>query len=98
MRLLACEQECIVHIAHQVFGVHTGVVLFGSRVRDDSRGGDIDLLIVPKEPIDQPYNKKLRFRSALKNALGDQKIDVVLAKPGDARMVVKHALATGVEL
>ena len=43
MRLLDWEKKHIVEIAKQVFGEITKVILFGSRVDDAQRGGDIDL-------------------------------------------------------
>jgi len=98
MRLLAGEKESIVRIAHHCFGVNTEVILFGSRVRDDLRGGDIDLLIIPERPLDNSYEKKLAFRSVLKEEIGDQKIDVILGSRADSRLVVQYALLEGVEL
>ncbi len=98
MRLLAGEKESILQIAHRYFGVNTEVILFGSRVCDDLRGGDIDLLIMPEGSVDHPYEQKLAFRSALKEEIGDQKIDVILGSRADSRLVVQHALLNGVEL
>jgi len=98
MRLSAREQKMIIHVANQFFGSEARVILFGSRVNDHLRGGDIDLLILPSGPLESPFKKKLAFRSALKNEIGDQKIDVILAVPNDSRQVVRDALSTGVEL
>jgi predicted nucleotidyltransferase len=98
MRLSAHEQKMIIYVANQFFGSNARVILFGSRVNDLLRGGDIDLLILPGGPLESPYLKKLAFRSALKNEIGDQKIDVILAAPNDSRQIVRNALLTGVEL
>lgn len=51
------------------------VLLFGSRLHDDRRGGDIDLLIRSRK-ID--FSTKLRLKLALMNSLGDQKIDIAV--------------------
>ena len=49
--------------------------LFGSRVDDSKRGGDIDLLVVSKKLT----KKDLRLlRVAFFKAFGEQKIDIVL--------------------
>lgn len=49
--------------------------LFGSRLHDHERGGDIDLLILSEEKID---SKKLRrFRIGFYKKFGWQKIDLV---------------------
>jgi predicted nucleotidyltransferase len=51
------------------------VLLFGSRLHDGRRGGDIDLLIRSRK-ID--FTKRLRLKLALKSALGPQKIDITV--------------------
>ncbi len=53
------------------------VYLFGSRVLEEARGGDIDLYLeaVPEEMV--TVKKKIAFIVDLKKDLGDQKIDVV---------------------
>ncbi|SMP66149.1 Nucleotidyltransferase domain-containing protein [Desulfonatronum zhilinae] len=98
MRLSPREQATISQLAKQFFGTSSSVILFGSRVDDCKRGGDIDLLIQLNEPVADQYKRKLQFRAALKHAIGDQKIDVVLADTTDARGIVQQALATGIEL
>jgi uncharacterized protein len=51
------------------------VMLFGSRVDDRRRGGDIDLLIRSRK-ID--FMARLRLKLALMSALGPQKIDIAV--------------------
>lgn len=53
--------------------------LFGSRVDDSKKGGDIDLLITFSETENLEKFKKLDFIVELKKAIGDRKIDVTLA-------------------
>ena len=51
------------------------IYLFGSRLDDKAKGGDIDLLILSENKID---NKKLReFRIKFYKTFGWQKIDLV---------------------
>ncbi len=59
---------------------HFGVVpwLFGSRLDDMKRGGDIDLFIPGHWLPDQSVPRRLRFCVELRQRLGDQKIDVVV--------------------
>lgn len=53
--------------------------MFGSRVDDAKRGGDIDLYIETNETdIDTIYRKKVDFVSDIWMKIGEQKIDVVL--------------------
>jgi len=59
--------------------------LFGSRVDDSLRGGDIDLFIELKDKSDL-FEKKIKFLARLKRAIGDQRIDVVFNED-DSRLV-----------
>ncbi len=59
---------------------HFGVVplLFGSRLDDARRGGDIYLFIPGDWPPEEFVPRRLRFCTELRRCLGDQKIDVVV--------------------
>lgn len=52
------------------------VYLFGSRVDDQKRGGDIDLLIL-SSIITQQHQRSIKLK--LYDALGEQKIDLLIA-------------------
>jgi predicted nucleotidyltransferase len=56
------------------------VYLFGSRVDDAKRGGDIDILIIGTQEYD--LGIIMRIKSDIKRQLGDQKIDVAYERPG----------------
>ena len=45
MRLQSKEIETILRVAKDIYGDDVRVYLFGSRLNDTKRGGDIDLLI-----------------------------------------------------
>ncbi|WP_440651794.1 nucleotidyltransferase domain-containing protein [Cysteiniphilum sp. 19S12-1] len=86
---------------HSIFGGDMRVFLFGSRVDDAKRGGDIDLYLLPKkhEEIEGAYSRKVDLLVALEKVLGEQKIDIVIAKAGDdKRLIDDIALRDGVEL
>jgi len=51
------------------------IYLFGSRVDDDKRGGDIDLLIISKD-FTKKHLQKLRIEF-FKN-FGEQKLDIIV--------------------
>ena len=95
MRLLSQEVDTIRSVIHRVFGDDARVMLFGSRVDDSQRGGDIDLYVMPASfAIRQ---KKIEALVALKSALGDQKIDLIIAQDA-TRLIEQEALTTGVFL
>ena len=91
MRLTPFERQTIRDTAHRHFGEDCAAYLFGSRTRDDWRGGDIDLLIETESNAPVEYAKKLAFRSNLKSQIGDQKIDVLFTRPGDKRPIILEA-------
>jgi predicted nucleotidyltransferase len=80
----------------QEFFQEGDIYLFGSRVDDSKRGGDIDLYISTpnKKNI---YDKKMHFIIHLKRAIGEQKIDVVLDM-NQNRLIDKIAKREGVKL
>jgi predicted nucleotidyltransferase len=45
MRLSAAQAEVILNCVRQQFGADARVMLFGSRLDDAARGGDVDLLV-----------------------------------------------------
>ena len=56
--------------------------LFGSRLRDELQGGDIDLLVECVQPVARPIWLAAQIAARLRRALGDQSIDVLLTEPG----------------
>lgn len=56
------------------------VYLFGSRLDDAKRGGDVDLLLlVSQNDFAKAYSLKSILKFDLEGALGDQKVDLTLA-------------------
>lgn len=51
------------------------VYLFGSRTRDNEKGGDIDLLIITDKIH---LEEKIKLKLKLYDALGEQKIDILI--------------------
>ncbi|MEA1914589.1 MAG: nucleotidyltransferase domain-containing protein [Campylobacterota bacterium] len=72
------------------------VYLFGSRVDDTKKGGDIDLYMVLKEHSNI-FEKKIKFLSHVKKILGDQKIDIVFNKDKN-RLIEQEAIKWGIKL
>ncbi|MCL4547303.1 MAG: nucleotidyltransferase domain-containing protein [Bacteroidetes bacterium] len=56
---------------------HADVYLFGSRVDDNKRGGDIDLLVFSNKLT---FNENLKIKIELKKILGDQRIDLIIKR------------------
>lgn len=95
MRLQANEVDAIRQAARHAFSPGTAVFLFGSRLRDEARGGDVDLLVETPEALspEDLVRRRTRFISRIYQALGEQRIDVVITARGqqDSRAVVLRA-------
>jgi len=79
MRLTASQATRIRDGVARFFGPGSRVWLFGSRLDDRSRGGDIDLYVEPvvQDPASL-VDAKLHFLRAMHRQMGEQRIDVVL--------------------
>ena len=93
MRITVEEQQVIREVVADT-DPQAQVYLFGSRARDEERGGDIDLLIM-SERIGP--NERRRMKLRLMDGLGERKIDLVVAKATE-QPFVRIARAEGVRL
>jgi predicted nucleotidyltransferase len=79
MRLTAFEIKAIKACFEQTFESNDHIWLFGSRVDDSKKGGDIDLYIETTiAEYTLAFRKKMDFMIYLQNKIGEQKIDVIL--------------------
>jgi len=81
MRLKKSEIEAIQNTFLKTF-IHGEVYLFGSRVDDNQKGGDIDLYI-KAHSLAQLSRNKIDFLVKLKQIIGRQKIDLVIDRGSD---------------
>lgn len=99
MRLTPQEADRIREAAEAHFGPGTVVRLFGSRVDDARRGGDIDLHIIAGDPDRVRLEEEIRFRVALEGAIGEQRVDLILRRPTEPdRAMDRIAKQTGIRL
>ena len=94
MRLKPDEIQAIKSTIHSL-DQEAAVFLFGSRVDDSKRGGDIDLLVLSGRL--SGGDVKRAIKAELYRLIGEQKIDILLAAD-DSDPFVKLALKTGVKL
>ena len=99
MRLSSHTQQIIHDTVAEIFGPDASVMLFGSRIDDNARGGDIDLLVKSDKPMADSRRKALRLAARLQLRLGDQPIDVLTVDPQtELQTIHKEGLRTGVRL
>ena len=82
MRLTPFERDTLKQAAQSSFEPGVLVRLFGSRVDDSRRGGDIDLLI--ETQLSDPARiaaGHTRFLSLFYERMGEQKLDVLIDYP-----------------
>ena len=97
MRLSDFERNTIKNLAKQFYGQQAKVILFGSRVNDTKKGGDIDVFI--ETPLESSIKDKLNFLVQLENKIGEQKVDLVVkSKNSPAKDIFDIAKATGIKL
>lgn len=99
MRLTEHEIDVIKATARRMFGGAVKVWLFGSRVDDSKRGGDIDLYIETNGTAAECLEREMKFYASLQRLLGEQRIDIVVHRRGTTmRAIDEEARRTGIPL
>ena len=79
MRLTQIQRDQIFSVFKSRLEFEEKLYLFGSRTREDRRGGDIDLLLVT-ERIDFFRSQKIQLLDEILKSLGEErKVDLVFA-------------------
>ena len=95
MRLSATIYSSIKNRIHQSIP-DADVFLFGSRVDDSGKSGDIDLLLLTEEKLPLVFMNQIR--RLILNDIGEQKIDMVNFKKSENHPFKSLALETAVRL
>ena len=99
MRLDNQTREIIKSEVASQLGAQATVRLFGSRVDDTQRGGDIDLLIEPGHSLPNRIQAECQLAARLYIKLGGRKVDVLIKNPLEPMLPVhKQALQNGIVL
>ncbi len=97
MRLKKEHIANIKEIASKVFGKDVQVYLFGSRVNDSKKGGDIDLYI-ETDIKEELLEKRIKMLSSLYTIIGEQKIDLIINNFSRDKLIYKVAKEEGMLL
>ena len=84
MRLSPAQINLLRSAATRRFGAQSVLWLFGSRLHDAQRGGDVDLYLeTPEQNADQLIDSKLRFLADLHDTpeFAGERIDLVMHSP-----------------
>jgi predicted nucleotidyltransferase len=99
MRLSDAHRQAVLRVVAEHCGPAARVRLFGSRLDDSRRGGDVDLLVeLPTEPDDLPALQRQLYVKLLR-ALDGRPVDVFVLGPHSLhRPLHEQALREGVLL
>ncbi len=99
MRLDDKTREIIKNEVASQLGPDATVRLFGSRIDDSQRGGDIDLLIEPGRALAQRIQAECQLAARLYIRLGGRKVDVLIKDPLEPQLAIyEQALQNGIVL
>jgi len=91
MRLSEQHRQAILRVVGETCGPQARVRLFGSRLDDALRGGDVDLLVeLPDDPEDI-YALQRQLYVKLLRALEERPVDVLVVGPHTLRQPVHEA-------
>ncbi len=95
MRLTPTQINIIRNATRQNFGQDALIWLFGSRVDDSKRGGDVDLYIETSHR--DTLMPTLRCKIALEDNL-DLSVDLLVKEPHQDKVIFHLAKANGIQL
>lgn len=99
MRITTAQQKSIRRITTELAGADATVILFGSRVDDTKRGGDLDLLIELPHAIDNPAWLAAQLSARISRMMTGRSVDVVLSAPNLLTLPIhEQAKSTGIAL
>lgn len=90
MRLTQTQQQSIKQCVEETFGAEARVLVFGSRLDESRRGGDLDLLIQLPDPVERPALTSARLAARFSRLLGGRHVDVLLQAPGLESFPIHH--------
>lgn len=92
MRITPEQQQQIVTLARQLAGSDCQVRLFGSRLNDQAKGGDVDLLLESPDPVAQPAQLAAMLAAKVSRLMAGRKVDVVICAP-NLKVLPIHQIA-----
>ena len=96
MRLSNEDIKIIKKVAREVYP-GSPIWLFGSRVDDNKKGGDVDLFVETNQP--NSIEEEIKFLTKLQRARIERKVDLIVKSPNsNHRSIFDTAKQTGIIL
>ena len=88
MRLTDRQIELIRQLATDIAGDQAQVRVFGSRLDDTARGGDLDIMLELPESVDNPALLAAQMAARVSRVMHGRKVDVLLSAPNLMRQPI----------
>ena len=88
MRLTQAQTQAIGQLVSQLAGAEARVWVFGSRLDDKARGGDLDLLLELPAAVENPALLAARVSARVSRLMQGRKVDVVISAPNLMRLPI----------
>jgi predicted nucleotidyltransferase len=99
MRISEQQAQIIHQIVQEATGGQATVRLFGSRLDDAARGGDLDLLVELPTAVDHPAALTARLSARISRFMDGRSVDILLLAPNLRRLPIHDvALREGTKL
>ena len=92
MRLTELQIQRIRQLALDFAGSRSRVRVFGSRLDDDARGGDLDLMLELPDPVDNPALIAAQMSAQVSRIMHGRKVDVLLSAPNLMRLPIHEVV------
>jgi uncharacterized protein len=90
------KEQSIIRESIQALDPESSIYLFGSRVDDHAKGGDIDLLVISDK---LEFRDLLKLRRLILDQIGWQQLDLIIKKSTElSQSFVEEAIETGILL
>ena len=88
VRLTDRQIELIRQLATDIAGDQAQVRVFGSRLDDAARGGDLDIMLELPESVDNPALLAAQMSARVSRVMHGRKVDVLLSAPNLMRQPI----------
>jgi predicted nucleotidyltransferase len=92
MRLTDQQILTVREVCMSIAGPQSRIRVFGSRLDDATRGGDLDIMLESAEPIANPALVSAQISARISRAMDGRKVDVLLSAPNLQRLPI-HEVA-----
>jgi predicted nucleotidyltransferase len=81
MRLTQQQTKQIAELVQDFVGHQVSIYVFGSRLNDKARGGDLDIMLDFSDPVENPALLSATLSAKISRMMHGRKVDVLLNAP-----------------